>query len=206
MHLGEVGSTIYGKLHWQIATIARLNQRDSYIKTQHWMNCLPRPVSHGQPRLENFRKQDGRGGTILDGSAIAKWWSLQERYHQVFAWTCFVWGIRNLFFVVCVFHPVSNQVCRRGSVFFFLRSETITHWSTSQREGVFDLCLVGVLIDVHCTFGMALEMLALFYRKVSFYEILTESRKVIPFGLKPYLTPFIHVHKTACEIACRNEY
>ena len=37
---------------------------------------------------------------------------------------------------------------------FFLRSETITHWSTSQREGVFDLCLVGVLIDVHCTFGM----------------------------------------------------
>lgn len=89
---------------------------------------------------------------------------------------------------------------------FFLRSETITHWSTSQREGVFDLCLVGVLIDVHCTFGMALEMLALFYRKGSFYEILTESRKVIPFGLKPYLTPFIHVHKTACEIACRNEY
>lgn len=34
--------------------------------------------------------------------------------------------------------------------FLFLRSETITHWSTSQREGVFDLCLVRVLIDVHC--------------------------------------------------------
>ena len=114
--------------------------------------------------------------------------------------------LETYFLLSAFFHPVSNQVCRRGSVFFFLRSETITHWSTSQREGVFDLCLVGVLIDVHCTFGMTLEMLALFYRKVSFYEILTESRKVIPFGLKPYLTPFIHVHKTACEIACRNEY
>ena len=59
---------------------------------------------------------------------------------------------------------------------------------------------------MYTAFGMELEMLALFYRKVSFSEILMYNRKVIPFGLKPYLTPFIHVHKTACVIACRNEY
>lgn len=114
--------------------------------------------------------------------------------------------VLETYFCCLHFLPSFERGLSTWLCFLFLRSETITHWSTSQREGVFDLCLVGVLIDVHCAFGMALEMLALFYRKVSFYEILMESRKVIPFGLKPYLTPFIHVHKTACEIACRNEY
>lgn len=44
-----------------------------------------------------FWKQDGRSGEIVDGRAIAERGSLQERYHQVFARTRFVWGTRNEF-------------------------------------------------------------------------------------------------------------
>lgn len=92
-------------------------------------------------------------------------------------WLCF------LFFTIGNNNPLEHFAKRRGF--------------RSLPCGSLDRC------TLHIWYGW-FEMLALFYMKVSFYEILTESRKVIPFGLKPYLTPFIHVHKTACEIACRN--